>query len=110
MSIYIRSVNLQDYYMIPYHSSIKKQAESDLTANLVLCDISLYKIEQRVSPGRSRSDVTGIGDGGGRSGNRFRRIVLHECRCEAGGEGGSGEPFYGSDMVIRSPAGGQSRE
>ena len=69
-------------------------------ANLVLCDNSLYEIEQRASTGLSRSDMTNIGDGGGRSGNRFRRIVLRECRCEAGGEGGSGEPFYGSDMVI----------
>ena len=100
MSIYIRSVNLQDYYMIPCHSSIKKQAVSNLMANLVLWDISLYEIEQRVSTGRSRSDVTSIGDGDRRSGNRFRCIILRECRCEAGGEGGSGEPFYGSDMVI----------
>jgi hypothetical protein len=69
-------------------------------ANLVLWDISLYELQERVSPGRSRSDVTSIGDGGGRSGNRFRRIVLRERRRRAGGEGGSGEPFYGSDMVI----------
>ena len=71
-------------------------------ANLVLWDtyISLYEIEQRASTGRSRSDMASIGDGNGRSGNKLGRIVLRECRCEAGGEGGSGQPFYGSDMVI----------
>lgn len=72
-----------------------------------LWDISLQERQERVSPGRSRSNVVGvIGGGGGRSGHGFRRIVLGEFRSEVGGEGGSlgwsgsRELFYGTDMVI----------
>ena len=73
-----------------------------------LWDISLQERQERVSPGRSRSNVVGVigGGGGGRSGHGFRRVVLGEFRSEVGGEGGSlgwsgsRELFYGTDMVI----------
>ena len=76
--------------------------------SLVFGNISLQERQERVSVGRSRSDVTGISGGGGRSGNGFGGIVLGEFRSEVGGEGGSlrwsggGELFHGSDVVIGS--------
>jgi len=76
--------------------------------NLVFWDIGLQERQERVGPGRSRRDVTGVSGSGGRSGNWFRRIVLGEFRSEVGGEGGSlwcsrsGELFYGTDVVIGS--------
>ena len=49
----------------------------DLMASSVLWDIRLEERQERVS------------GGGGRNGNRFRRIVLSDFRCEVGGEGRS---------------------
>jgi hypothetical protein len=90
MEISIRSVNLRDCYTVPYQLPYQKRAESGLMVNLVLWNISLQERQERVSPGRSRSDVTSISGGGsGMSGNRLRRIVLGEFRSKVGGEGGS---------------------
>jgi len=73
-----------------------------------LWDISLQERQECVSFGRSGGNVAGIGGGGGRSGDGFRRVVLGEFRGEVGGEGrslwwgGSGELFYGTDVIIGS--------
>ena len=68
--------------------------------SLVFGNISLQERQERVSVGRSRSDVTGISGGGGRSGNGFGGIVLGEFRSEVGGGGslrwsGDGDSFTG---------------
>jgi len=97
----IRSVNLRDYYMIPYQPL-------HLVVSLGLGDISLQERQECVCVGRSGSNVASIGGGGGRSGNGFGRVILGEFRCEVGGKGGSlgwgwsGELFYGTDVVIGS--------
>ena len=83
--------------------------------NLFLRNISLQERQERIRICRPRSDmasISGIGGCGGRSGNGFGLIVLGEFRSEVGGEGGSlgwsgsGELFYGTDMVICSLRGG----
>ena len=74
----------------------------------LLWNIGLQEGQERVSLGRSRCNVTGVGGCGGGSGNGFRRIVLCEFRCEVCGEGGSlrcngsGKIFHDTDVVIRS--------
>ena len=104
--------NLRDYYTIPQQLPlVEKKAESGRSAlylmvSLVLWNIGFQERQERVSVGRSRCNVTGVGGSGGRSGNGFRRIVLCEFRCEVCGEGRSlrqsrsGKVFYGTDMVI----------
>jgi hypothetical protein len=44
--------------------------------------------------------VTNVGDGGGRGGDQFRRVVLGEFRSEIGGEG---EPVENSCTVLTRP-------
>ena len=39
--------------------------------------------------GHPTRDVTNVGGGGGRSGDRFRRVVLSEFRSEVDGQGES---------------------
>jgi len=102
------SVNLRDDYMTPCQLLHQDQAGSTLMVSFVLWNISLQERQERISPGRSRSDMAGVSGGSGRSGNWFRRIVFGEFRGEVGGEGGSlrcsrsGELFYGTDVVIGS--------
>jgi hypothetical protein len=58
MSIFIRSVDLQDHYTIPYQLSHQKQAESGLMVSLVLWDISFQERQGRVSPWSSHERRT----------------------------------------------------
>jgi hypothetical protein len=74
----------------------------------LLWNISLQEGQERVSLGRPRCSVTSVSGSGRSSQNGFGRIVLCEFRCEVCGEGrslgrsGSGELFYGADVVICS--------
>ena len=76
--------------------------------SLVLWNIGFQEGQERISIGRSRCNVTGVGGSGGRSGKGFRSIVLCEFRCEVCREGRSlrrgwsGKVFYGADVVICS--------
>ena len=102
MSIYIRSVNLQDYYTTPHQLPHQKQAETGPMVGLIRW-ISASRNDKNASAlGRPRRDVTSVGGGSGRNGDRFRRIELGEFRSEVGGDGGAcgGELFYGIDVVV----------
>ena len=70
--------------------------------------ISLQERQERVSLGRFGFSMATLDSGNGRSGNWLGGIVSGEFRSEVGGEGGSlrwagsGELFYGADVVIGS--------
>lgn len=75
-----------------------------LIVSLVLWNIGLQERQERIGIGHSRGGLSGIciNGGGGRSVDGFRRIALGEFRNEICREGGNGEPFYGTDVVIGS--------
>ena len=77
MLVSIHSINLQDYYMIPYRLH-QNRTELGLTVSLVLRDISLQERQERAGTGHPRSDVVSVSGSSGRSGNRFGRVILGE--------------------------------
>ena len=53
--------------------------------SLVLRNVSLQERQERVSVGRSGSNVTGLSGGGWKGGDEFGGIGLGEFRTEVGG-------------------------
>lgn len=109
MWISIRSVNVCDYYTVPYHLPPSKTTRvgglfsRTLTTRLVLWAtyISLQERQERVGPGRSRGDVTRIDGGCGRSGFVGSYWASPEARVVGRlWWNGRGEFVYGPDAVI----------
>ena len=125
MPVSIRSVNLRNCYTVPYHlppsSKSSKGRGSGFTRSNGKPRPSEYQSPGTVRTRRPRSfweRRSVVGGGGGGRVETGCRFVLGELRWEVGGEpgslgwNGSGEFFYGTDVIIGSlcRGGGQGHE
>ena len=91
-----------------YHTSSPPSKNKQSPGGLLLRSLMVNHLLWNIGLCCSRSNVTGVSGGGGGSGNRFRRIVLCEFRCEVCGEGGSlrcdgsRKVFHNTDVVVCS--------